>query len=107
MVYAVLTVTRAQSKVQKRENSMWVCIQGVYSVQTIEIGVITCKIRKYEGQKIVKKGPMTKKKVIRIFERKKCNLGKTVKKDLYDENFGLRNRKGCHMSHAHLSQAQG
>jgi len=26
MVYAVLTVTRAQSKVQKRENSMWVCI---------------------------------------------------------------------------------
>jgi len=25
MVYAVFTVTRAQSKVQKRENSMWVC----------------------------------------------------------------------------------
>jgi len=32
MVYAVLTVTRAQSKVQKRENSMWACIQGVYIV---------------------------------------------------------------------------
>jgi len=26
MVYAVSTVTRAQSKVQKRDNSMWVYI---------------------------------------------------------------------------------
>jgi len=58
MVYAILTVTRAQSKVQKRENSMWVCIQGVYSVQRIGIGVIICKIWKYGRAENRKKGPM-------------------------------------------------
>src|SRR6218665_888959 len=67
MVYAVSTVTRAQSKVQKRANSMWVCIQGVYSVQKIGIGGVIRNVKyekKTERQKIVKKRTMTKKRVI-------------------------------------------
>ena len=52
------------------------------------------KYENTEGQKIVKKGAMTKK-VIRIFERKKCNLGKIPKKvvkkcTICGKNVGLR-----------------
>ena len=61
MVYrsTVWTVTRAQSKVQKRENSMWACIQGVYyySVQGIGIGGVICYV-KYEN---IRKGRKSKR----------------------------------------------
>ena len=61
MVYAVglSTVTRAQSKVQKRENS----IEGVYSVHKIGRGGVICNVKyekNTEGQKILKKGAMIK-----------------------------------------------
>jgi len=70
MVYAVFTVTRGKSKVQKRENSMWVHIQGVYSVSKNRSHNLNAK--KNLGGKILKK--VVKKKVIRIFERKKCSI---------------------------------
>jgi len=50
MVYAVFTVTRAQSKVQKREKQHVDVYKGCNSVYTVykeeEIGVIICKLRK-------------------------------------------------------------
>ena len=56
---------------------MWVCIQGVYSVQKIGIGGVIRNVKyekKTERQEIVKKGAMTKKKDHHNFREKKCKI---------------------------------